>query len=129
MKYSTNFERDFKWYLLMRHKFSFDGKGEYFFKRQGYVEPMFVEDKNGMDGKKAFYCIDTYGKPVKTKHPNLLLSLLKTKGSVNLHIKMYAEDRATGVLPRILFDELCEEIQAPQWFYAAVENQKISLIK
>lgn len=105
---------------------NFDGKGEYFFKRDGWVEPMFTFDKNGLDGKRAFFEIDTYGKTVKTKHPNLLLALLKTKGSVNLHIKMYAEDRAACNWGAIEFRALCIKFKAPDWFRQAVERQKFN---
>lgn len=50
--------------------------------------------------------------------------LLKTKGSVNLHIKMYAEDRAKGYLPKVEFDKICSEYDLPSWFIGAVERQK-----
>ena len=59
-----------------------------------------------------------------TYEPNKLKTLLKTKGSVNLHIKMYAEDRAKGYLPKIEFDKICTEYDLPSWFIDAVENQK-----
>lgn len=52
-----------------------------------------------MSGKEAFYKWDSNGKILPTKHPNQLHALLKTKGSVNLHIKMFAEDRAKGLFP------------------------------
>lgn len=153
MKYSISFERDFKWYLLVRHLFNFDGSSSYFkrtvqiYKRKvgekeyqlqneipfatfketystmvsGYsvktfsdgmffeyafipaAYPIILFDKNGVTGKEAFYQWDSNGKILSTRHPNLLLSLLKTKGSVNLNIKMYAEDRAKGSLPLINF--------------------------
>lgn len=32
-KYNANFERDFKWYLSMRHRFNFDGSNAYFNKK------------------------------------------------------------------------------------------------
>lgn len=114
VNYSKNFNRDFNWYLSVRHIFNFDGKS--------YIESNY--NRNGLDGKKAFYIYDSQGKIVSTKHPNLLQILLKVKGSVNLHIKMYAEDRAKGILPKILFDEICQQIKAPDWFISAVENQK-----
>ena len=120
-KYSDSFKRDFSWYLSVRHIFNFDGNHSYFNKKG---ENIIQFDKNGVDGKKAFFDYDSSGRITKTKHPNLLHVLLKTKGSVNLHIKMYAEDRAKGVLPKILFEEICKEYNTPTWFAEAVEKQK-----
>lgn len=115
MKYSDNFNRDFKWYIKVRHLFNFDGSLD----REIEYDPL------GIDGKKCFHLFDSQGKLRPTKHPNLVRSLLKTKGSINLHIKMYAEDRAKQILPGCLFNELCEELKVPDWFILAVENQKI----
>lgn len=114
-KYSDNFNRDFNWYLKVRHLFTFDGKA--------YIEPKF--SNKGVSGKEAFYLYDCQGtRIVATKHPNIFRILFKVKSSVNLHIKMYAEDRAKEILPDTLFEELCKEINAPEWFIKAVENQK-----
>ena len=114
-RYSQAFERDFKWYLAIRHDFSFDGR----------LPIKIVYDKNGISGKEAFFLYDSQGKLCPTRHPLLLASLIRTKGSVNLHIKMYAEDRANGCLPSILFKELCTAYNVPEWFIMAVEQQKI----
>jgi hypothetical protein len=113
-KYSKGFERDFNWYLFMRHRFNFDG----------HLDRYIVYDPNGVDGKKAFHKFDSSGRLVPTKHPNILKTLLKTKGSTNLHIKMYAEDRAKGRLPLLEFRGICIEFRAPYWFREAVEQQK-----
>lgn len=121
MKYSENFEKDFLFYIRNRHKFKFDGRSEYYDKRGNNL---IVHDPNGVDGKKAFYAYDSEGKILPTRHPNLLTTLLRTKGSVNLHIKMFAEDRAHGRYPYIEFRAFCISIGAPQWFREAVENQK-----
>lgn len=115
MKYKVNFERDFKWYLSMRHLFSFDGA----------LSRDIIYNKEGIDGKQAFFIYDSTGKLNPTKHPNILSSLLKTKGSINLHIKMYAEDRAAGRFPLLEFRSLCIKFKAPYWFREAVEKQKI----
>ena len=120
-KYSPEFERDFKWYLSMRHKFNFDGSNSYH-NKLGY--DIIVCDKNGDTGKESFYKWDSNGKIFPTKHPNILHSLLKTKGSVNLHIKMYAEDRANGLYPLIEFRAFCIKYKCPIWFKEAVERQK-----
>lgn len=114
MKYSENFIRDITWYLKVRHEFSFDGS----------IEREVKFNKKGIDGIKAFHIFDSQGKLVETKHPNILKTILKTKGSVNLHIKMYAEDRAKGILPKIEFEKICQQLDPPQWFIDAVEKQK-----
>lgn len=116
MKYSKNFNRDFNWYLSVRDKFNFFGSE--------VVD--IIYDRNGIDGKQAFYIWDSQGKMVPTKHPNILKTLFITKGSVNLFIKMYAEDRAFGILPKELFySEVVLPFKCPDWFVNAVENQKV----
>lgn len=75
MKYSQEFERDFKWYLSVRYLFCFDGSAEYYNKKG---QNIINYDKNGLDAKKSFYLYDSCGKITKTKHPNLLHTLLKT---------------------------------------------------
>lgn len=117
VKYSDNFNRDFNWYLSIRHLFTFDGKEDY--------KPL---EGIKISAKTAFFLIDSQGKHYPTKHPNILKTLLKVKGSVNLHIKMYAEDRASGVLPKVEFERICIEINAPEWFYKAVEHQKLKYL-
>ncbi len=113
-RYSSAYERDFAWFLSMRKVFCFDGK-----------PPLkTIYDKDGKSGKEAFFLYDSQGKFIPTRHPLLLASLIRTKGSVNLHIKMYAEDRAKGRLPLILFEEICAAFNAPAWMKAAVEKQK-----
>ena len=126
MKYSPNFERDFKWYLSMRSMFNFDGVSSYYNKKG---EEVVQYDKNGVDGKEAFYQWDSSGKIKPTSHPNPLHTLLKTKGSTNLHIKMYAEDRASGLLPRNEFRAFCIKYKCPRWFFEAVELQSVKLVK
>lgn len=116
MKYSANFTRDFRWLLSVRQLFNFSGKDE---------NALVVYNLKGVDGKMAFFRFDSNGMMVPTRHPNILFTLLKTKASVNLHIKMFAEDRAKGILPAIEFLAWCEAIKAPHWFIAAVESQKM----
>jgi len=86
--------------------------------------PIILFDKNGVSGKEAFFQWDSNGKILPTKHPNLLHKLLKTKGSVNLHIKMYSEDRAKGLFTLIEFRAFCIKYSCPAWFKEAVECQK-----
>lgn len=119
MKYSAAFNRDFNWFLKMRHIFDFDG-----------ALPLDVEyDKNGIDGKKAFLLYDSQGKLLPTKHPILFQTLIKIKGGINLHIKMYAEDRASGLLSLIELRGMCIKWKAPSWFREAVERQKVKYWK
>jgi hypothetical protein len=121
MKYSTKFERDYNWYLSVSDIFSFDGTKDYYNKKG--IE-LIQFDTNGKSAKECFYLYDSNGIISKTNQPDELRSLLKTKGSVNLHIKMYSEDRARGYLPKIEFNKICEELNLPDWFVDAVENQK-----
>jgi hypothetical protein len=121
MKYSTKFERDYNWYLSVSDIFSFDGTKDYYNKKG--IE-LIQFDTNGKSAKECFYLYDSNGIISKTNQPDELRSLLKTKGSVNLHIKMYSEDRAKGYLPKIEFNKICEELNLPDWFIDAVENQK-----
>lgn len=125
-KYSHNFEIDFNWYLSMRHKFNFDGSNSYYNKKG---ENIIQYNRNGVNAKEAFYQWDSSGRIKPTKHPNVLHTLLKVKGSCNLHIKMYAEDRAACILNKLEFDELCTSFNAPDWFKNAVENQKMKYWK
>jgi len=124
-KYNPNFERDVKWYLSVRHIFNFDGTVVYCNKKGN---PLIVYDRNGVDGKEAFFQWDSNGKVMATKHPNLLHALLKTKGSCNLHIKEYAEDRDSGVMGKIEMRAMCIYWKAPSWFRQAIENQKMQYI-
>jgi hypothetical protein len=121
MKYSNKFERDYKWYLSVSDIFYFDGIKDYYSKKG--IE-LIQFDENGKTAKECFYLYDTNGIVKPTFQPTELKTLLKTKGSVNLHIKMYAEDRAKGYLPKIEFEKICNEYNLPKWFIDAVENQK-----
>jgi hypothetical protein len=121
-KYNENFERDVKWYLSVRHIFNFDGVAEY---RSRKGDLLINYNSEGVDGVQAFFLWDSNGIIAPTKHPNLLKTLLKVKGSVNLHIKMYAEDRAGGILTEGCLKDICEETSAPEWFKVAIENQKL----
>ncbi|MDG1950205.1 MAG: hypothetical protein P8J32_05340 [bacterium] len=121
MKYSSRFERDYEWYMSVSDIFCFDGCKHYFNKKG---QDLVQFDKNGFTAKKCFYLYDSSGVIKHTREPEELLRILKTKGSTNLHIKMYAEDRARGYLPKIEFEIICDEINAPDWFIEAVEQQK-----
>ena len=63
MKYSEAFERDWNWYYKWKDVFTFSGKPLKF---------IAIEDKNGVSAKEAFYKIDSNGKNIPTKEPELL---------------------------------------------------------
>lgn len=126
MKYSKNFERDYNWYLSVSDIFSFDGTKDYYNKK-GIELIQFSE--NGKTAKECFYLYDTNGVVKPTCEPHKLKILLKTKGSVNLHVKMYAEDRAKGYLLKEDFDKICDQYTLPKWFINAVNNQKSKIIR
>lgn len=120
-KYKANFIRDINFYFRMRNTFNFDGALNYYDKKG---RDIIQYDKNGVDGIEAFYQFDSSGIIKPTKHPNILKMLLKVKGGTNLHIKMYAEDRAKCNMSLIEFRALCIKFKTPNWFREAVENQK-----
>lgn len=86
-------------------------------------------DPEGVNAIDAFIGIDSYGVVKPTRHPTLLFNLLNVKASINLHIKMYAEDRANGRLPKIMFEEIAKEYEFLRWMVEAVENQKAQYYK
>lgn len=112
-KYSNNFNEVFQFYFRMRKQFWFAG---------GELTKSPVQDRNGVDGKRAFFLMESTGKMVPTKHPNLLFALLKSKASANFHIKQYAEDKAEFRMSWIELEEIFEEEKYPQWFQKAVRN-------
>jgi len=114
-------KRDYNWYLSVSDIFNFDGKKEYFNKKGVYL---IQYDEEGKSAKDCFYLYDTSGVIKKTNEPVKLRKLLKTKGSVNLHIKMYAEDRGRGYLPLAELVDMCKEYKSPDWFFDAIERQK-----
>lgn len=124
-RYNKNFERDFKFYLRVRNVYNFDGNLLYFDKKGNNIVNY---DRNGVDGKEAFFQYDSNGIIKPTKHPNLLYSLLKIKGSINLHIKLYAEDRANLLLSYVELRGICIKYKTPKWFREAVDNQTIKIL-
>lgn len=124
-KYNKNFERDFNFYFRMRNIYDFDGSLNYFNNKGNEIV---IYDKSGVNAKEAFYQYDSNGKITPTKHPNLLCILLKVKGSVNLHIKMYAEDRANLLLSQIELRGICIKYKTPIWFREAINKQTIKFL-
>lgn len=115
MKYSKNFERDWEWYNKYKYVFTFDGA----------TKKEIVEDLvNGKTAKECFYIFDSQGKMPATKDKEQFLHILKCKGSINFQIKEWAQDRAKGYLPKILFKNIIEEFELLDWMVEATERQK-----
>lgn len=114
-------KKDTKWYLSVRHIFTFDGKKEH---KDSVGNNIVYYEKDSSNGARAFEYWDTEGRSAATIHPNILFSLLKTKGSVNLHIKMLAEDLSKERINKLELRAFCIKIKAPCWFRKAVENQR-----
>jgi len=125
MKFSKRFESDYAWYLSVSDVFNFDGKQFYYDKKgENIIQPIY----SGLTAKECFYWYDSQGVIKPCREPIKLKILLKTKGSVNLHIKMYAQDRAKAYLPKIEFDKIIKELNLPDWFVNAVEKQKVKYL-
>lgn len=79
-----------------------------------------------MSALEAFYLIESKGFPKRltTTDPDKLLKLLRTKAAINMQIKLWAEGRADGTLPKDELKSILKEYKAPQWVVEAVENQK-----
>lgn len=119
-KISDKILSDMKWYLSIRHRYNFDGTAEYFTKKG---ESIIQYDPKGVSGFMAFATFDSTGRVKPTKHPNILHTLLKSKGSINLHIKMYAESMSQGLMFPFELREIAHEIKAPAWFMDSVNKQ------
>ena len=113
IKYSKNFERDYKFYYTYRDRFAFCGSG--------IIYPEYQEGKDALNAKRAFYEYDTYGKIRATSEPTLLHKLMVCKASVNLNIKMWAEGINEGTF---ILKEFMEYLpDAPEWVWDAVRQQ------
>lgn len=101
-----------KWFLKVHKHFRFAGKTkDDFFNKKGI--PIIQYSPTGVSAYESFYAYDTNGKVVPTRQYLKLLKLHTTKASVNLHIQMYAEDRAKGYLPKILLLDILKKVKAP----------------
>lgn len=108
-------KKDILWMIKNRHNFTFTGSA-------GRVIEF---DKNASSGLKCFHVLESKGILLPTKHPNILENLLKVKASINFQIKEWAQDRASGLLPRVEFNKIIKEFNLPDWVVLAVENQKV----
>ena len=114
MKYSKNFERDWNWYVKYKNVFTFSGSAD---KKVEMCE-------NGKDAKFCFHMLDSQGKLTPTTQPELLVSIIRTKSSINFMIKEWAQDRAKGYLPKLEFNTIAREYELSDWMVNAVEQQK-----
>ena len=111
-KHKQRFLRDIVFYLRNRHRFTFTGSPD--------VE--FRYDRNGADGLTAYKRLDSTGKNVATRHPNLATALARTKASVNFHIKQWNEGASDGVFFIHELADYLDEIQAPEWVGEALKR-------
>ena len=111
MKYSIKFEKDWDWFVKYKEVFNFHGKSPV----------KFIETKEGLSAKECFQKFDSKGIKLPCCEIELLNEILICKGSINLNIKMWAEDRAKGILPKIEFDKICKEYELLDWMIQSVE--------
>jgi len=113
MKYSQAFTRDYTFYRANLDTFIFSGKHS----------PQLEWDPLGHAAKWCFYIYDSTGKMLPCWEPGLLQKILVCKASVNLHIKLWAQGIAQGVLCPPELDEILTGYAAPDWVAKAVLRQ------
>lgn len=85
----------------------------------GVAEPY---DPNGYSALECWWAKDTHGKTLPCREPELLSKVKRSKQSVNLQVKLWAEDVADGLLLRQ--SELVEYVHGwPEWVIRAVIEQ------
>jgi hypothetical protein len=126
MVFSKNFERDYKLYSANRFNFSAcDIKEKY---------NKFKYSENGKTAKECFYILDSTGKYEECSELDMLYNLLNCKASLNLQIKLWAEEieelliskeqikENTALAIGILL-EIQKEYQLPEWVIKAITKQ------
>jgi hypothetical protein len=120
MKYSKEFERDYNFYLSNIDNFTVCGTK---------LKYEAIPDENGKTAKETFFYIDSSGKNLPCREPDLLNQLLLCKASVNFMIKQWAD----GVWQNIWFpsdiQEVMECYHCPEWVKIAIENQYQKLLR
>ena len=119
MKYSRNFERDWKFYTDNLSVFNFAGK----------LPPSTVLSRSGPGAKECFYIHDSTGVLNACAEPKLLEQALICKASVNLHIKLWAYGIAHGTFGEFELRVYLDSLQAPDWVMKAVVEQTKRLCK
>lgn len=92
------------------------------------VESISVPD--GCSALECWWAKDTHGKILACREADLLSKVIRSKKSVNLQIKLWAEDMADGMI--LTQSELVEYVHGwPSWVMTAVIEQagKIALEK
>mgnify|MGYP006908316755 CR=1 FL=1 len=80
------------------------------------------EDPNGISAVEAFFQLETFGKQLPTKEPQLLYKALKGKAAFNLQVDMWSQD---WTLTKQEFDS----IQLPKWCWNTLLKQLIKHYK
>jgi hypothetical protein len=79
-------------------------------------------DPNGYSALECWWAKDTHGKTLPCREPELLAKVIRSKLSVNLQIKLWAEDIADGML--LGQSELLEYVHGwPDWVFRATMEQ------
>lgn len=105
-------------------------------------------DVDGKDAKFCFYKIDTEGKIVGCKEPELLKQILKCKGSINFNIKQWViglEDYCGGYrtveyfvnMKDLVWNKdgtftemsIMEQYELLPWMIKSIENQRDKILK
>jgi hypothetical protein len=133
MKYSKNFERDYKLYLRLADKFNFSACDI----KQKYNKVKYSE--NGVTAKGCFFFIDSNGKYIDCKETDLLFKILNCKASINFHIKLWAEEIYELICENNLLNwklaigiisEIQNEYNFPDWVITAIciqaKNKKLA---
>lgn len=113
MKHKEKFLKDVRFYLKNRHRFIFTGSP--------YVE--FPVDVNGIDELTAFKMMDSNGKLIPTRHPNLATTLLRVKASVNFQIKEWKLGIRDGLFGKWESKVYLSSIDAPDWVWKALNSK------
>ncbi len=119
-KYSDNFNNSYEFYLHNIDKLTFSGS---------LPKWKTTYDEKGVDAKRAFHILESQGKIVPTRELELFNKLIKTKESVNFHIKLWAEGRNDATLTSFDLNEMIEEYKLPDWVLQAITNQSYKLYK
>lgn len=126
MKFSDQFERDYALYFRLKDIFTFSGidvKKKYY---------RFKHSDNGNSSKECFYSLDTNGRYLECSELDELFKVLACKISINLHIKMWAEEYLEfriSKLPEevaysnLFLDDIITEFEFPDWVRVAIVNQ------
>ena len=111
-KYSSNFERDYNFYLRNIGKFSFIGSNI------SHLRPPLGDSSV----KEAFHTYDSRGKLIPCEDPELFLELMFFKKGLNFWIKYWAEG-FKDIQESISYYLDILEGDIPEWVYVSFENQ------